>query len=161
MTSTDKAMLETINALKGLSRAVRIGGSDSLIGDIGQTFSGTLGSTKSNIDYIMKNLTLQSFQEAKAKGGSFGAMSNAEWDILGQAASKLNPKSTDEDWNYELGRIENIISGKYYDDAAGSNAVAKQTTATDGDTAVEETTVVSGDDPEFNNQRNSFDEETL
>lgn len=44
------------------------------------------------VENILKTLTLNTFAEAKAKGLTFGAMSEGEWDILGQTASKLTQK---------------------------------------------------------------------
>jgi hypothetical protein len=56
---------------------------------------GFLRTDPARVDFVNKTeqllsyLTLNTFAEAKAKGTTFGAMSNAEWDILRAAASEI------------------------------------------------------------------------
>lgn len=47
----------------------------------------------SEYNYLRDNLTMQHFLELKEWGATFGAMSNAEWDIISKAASNLNVKT--------------------------------------------------------------------
>lgn len=44
----------------------------------------------SDVNYIAKNLTLNKFLELKAQGATFGAMSEAEWRIIGDAADEIS-----------------------------------------------------------------------
>lgn len=67
----------------------------------------TVGTTKSNLNYITKNLTLNKFLEAKKSGASFGSMSNAEWDIISQAASRLRLSQPDAEWKATIQEIAN------------------------------------------------------
>ena len=55
--------------------------SDVLSGDVAE-FTGSMQN-------VVKQLTLNTFSEAKAKGMTFGAMSQGEWDILGESATKI------------------------------------------------------------------------
>lgn len=49
------------------------------------------------VENMVKNLTLMSYAEAKEQGMTFGAMSNAEWQILGQAATAISQWRVHED----------------------------------------------------------------
>lgn len=42
-----------------------------------------------SVENVVKNLTLNTFADAKEQGLTFGAMSQGEWDILAQSASKI------------------------------------------------------------------------
>lgn len=67
----------------------------------------TVGTTKSNLNYITKNLTLNKFLEAKKNWATFGSMSNAEWDIISQAASRLRLSQPDAEWKATIQEIAN------------------------------------------------------
>jgi hypothetical protein len=43
-----------------------------------------------SVENIVKQITLNTFSEAKAKGLTFGAMSQGEWDIISDSATKIN-----------------------------------------------------------------------
>lgn len=42
-----------------------------------------------SVENVVRNLTLNTFAEAKEKGMTFGAMSQGEWDILSESATKI------------------------------------------------------------------------
>ena len=72
-----------------------------------------LPDNKSDYDFIKKNLTLESLQEAKAKGATFWSLSDAEWIILAQAATSLSPYLSKTAFKRELDRIKSQIYANY------------------------------------------------
>jgi len=85
------AFVNTIDALKtdsGLNSSVgptfltRTAGVDAL--------SGAKDDFIASVENVVKTLTLNTFAEAKAKGMTFGAMSEGEWRILGDSATKIS-----------------------------------------------------------------------
>lgn len=70
-----------LNSSVGALGITRVGIADAIIGEK----TDFIGSVES----VIKQLTLNTYEEAKAKGMTFGAMSQGEWDILGQAATKI------------------------------------------------------------------------
>ena len=63
-------------------------------------------------NFLKNNQSLDKFLEAKKNWGTFGSMSNAEWQLIWWAASKLNWETSDE--NFEA-MLEEMI--KDYDQA--------------------------------------------
>lgn len=59
--------------------------------------------------YIKNNMTLNNFLNLKASWATFGAMSNAEWDIVADAASSLSWTLDDAAWRDELRIIANQL----------------------------------------------------
>ena len=85
------AFVNTIDSLKtdsGLNTSVgptflaRTAGIDAL--------SGAKDDFVASVENVVKTLTLNTFAEAKEKGMTFGAMSQGEWDILGDSATKIS-----------------------------------------------------------------------
>ena len=85
------AFVNTIDALKtdsGLNSSVgptfltRTAGVDAL--------SGAKDDFVASVENVVKTLTLNTFAEAKEKGMTFGAMSQGEWNILGDSATKIS-----------------------------------------------------------------------
>lgn len=72
---------------------------------ISSVFGWNLATAKNWYDYIKKNMTLNNFVNLKQSGATFGAMSNAEWDIVSQAATMLNWTLPDDQWKSELKNI--------------------------------------------------------
>ena len=60
-------------------------------------------------NYIKNNMTLNNFLNLKASWATFGAMSNAEWDIVADAASSLSWTLDDAAWRDELKIIANQL----------------------------------------------------
>lgn len=56
--------------------------------------------------------TLNNFLDAKAQGATFGAMSEAEWDMLKASATKLDRRLDKKEYNAELIVIRAIMQGK-------------------------------------------------
>lgn len=69
--------------------------------------------TKAHYNFIKKNLTLDTLQAAKKQGATFGSMSDAERDILAQAATSLSPLLSKTAFRSELQRIRNQIYENY------------------------------------------------
>lgn len=65
------------------------------------------------VDFLLKNLTEKEFLDMKQKWATFGAMSNAEWDIIQQAATDLDAYQSEEEFMDTLVTIYN----QYADDA--------------------------------------------
>ena len=85
------AFVNTIDSLKtdsGLNSSVgptflnRTAGIDAL--------SGAKDDFVASVENVVKTLTLNTFAEAKEKGMTFGAMSQGEWNILGDSATKIS-----------------------------------------------------------------------
>lgn len=51
--------------------------------------SGQVSDFTGSLENVVKTLTLNTYAEAKERGMTFGAMSEAEWDILGQSATQI------------------------------------------------------------------------
>jgi hypothetical protein len=78
--------MDSIKDHPGLNSSVGpLGVARFAVGDAFGNKDSFIGSTEE----ILKKLTLNTFAEAKEKGMTFGAMSQGEWDILGESASKI------------------------------------------------------------------------
>ena len=64
---------------------------------------------RNGFNYITDNMTLQNFLNLKASGATFGAMSNAERDIVANAASMLEYDLPDDVWRDTLRTIANQL----------------------------------------------------
>lgn len=64
-------------------------------------------------NYVKNNLTLESLQVAKAKGATFGAMSDEEWSILSQSASALSPRISWTKFQKEIQNIREQVYANY------------------------------------------------
>ena len=63
-------------------------------------------------DFIKENMTLDSFIDAKNQGATFGAMSEGEWQILRNSATKLDRRLDPKDYKAELVAIRSVMQGK-------------------------------------------------
>ena len=86
----DVNYVNTVDALKshpGLNSSVGpVGLARMAVGDQFGNKDDFIASTEN----ILKKLTMQTYQEAKDAGATFGAMQQAEWDMLAEAASKIS-----------------------------------------------------------------------
>jgi hypothetical protein len=57
-------------------------------------------------------MTLDSFIDAKEAGATFGAMSEGEWKILRNSATKLDRRLNPKDYKAELIAIRSVMEGK-------------------------------------------------
>lgn len=80
------------NTLDGLKTHPGLNSSVGSVGvariGIGDAF-GNKDDFVSSVENVLRVLTLNTFAEAKEKGMTFGAMSEGEWDILSQSATKI------------------------------------------------------------------------
>ncbi len=131
---------EALNQLYNLSKAQRskilLAGDSSTIAALDLLlWKWVVGTTKSNLNYITKNLTLNKFLDAKKNGATFGSMSNAEWDIISQSASRLNLSQTDADWKSTIQEIANnmwisLAGAKTYNSTNTTNNTNNTTNTT-------------------------------
>jgi hypothetical protein len=88
----DISFVNTLDSLKnhaGMAKAVGTSGLARWTPFKIDTMSGQVSDFVGSIENVVKTLTLNTFEEAKAKGMTFGAMSQGEWDILGQTSTKI------------------------------------------------------------------------
>jgi hypothetical protein len=101
----------------------------------------------SKVENVLNTLTLNTFAEAKAKGMTFGAMSEGEWKILADSASALTSRritkgsgddkrvigyrGTVDSFKNDLGDIQNGFK-KAYSDATGTGYPEGVTVGDDG-----------------------------
>lgn len=89
----DVNFINTIDILKdhpGMSKAVGTTGLARFTPFKADVMTGQVSDFVGSVENIVKQLTLNTFAEAKARGITFGASSEAEWKILGDSASKIN-----------------------------------------------------------------------
>lgn len=85
----DTAFVNTMDTLKDHS------GMNSAVGPIGLARIGIADAFGAkdefigSVENVVKQLTLNTFAEAKERGMTFGAMSEGEWRILGESATKI------------------------------------------------------------------------
>jgi hypothetical protein len=105
-----------------LGKASTIVGLPSLLGDAGAKISGSGQDFAGGVHKLVGGLTLQSLIDAKARGATFGALSEGELNILANSASAINDWEIKDDkgkgtgvWNIdeksfkkELETIENL-----------------------------------------------------
>ncbi len=73
----------------GMSKSVgttRLGRWTPFTADV---FTGDVSDFTGSVNNIVKKLTLTTFEEARARGVTFGAADKSEWDMLGQSATKI------------------------------------------------------------------------
>lgn len=99
----------SLDNLSKTSRAERLASLSKVSSWIAWALSPEAASLKADYDYIKNNLTVGNFLDIKKKWGTFGAMSEAERDIVRSSASKLNPWLSDAEWNKELNRIADVM----------------------------------------------------
>lgn len=96
----DAMFVNTIDGLKthpGMAKAVgttKLARFTPLTADV---MTGQVADFTGSVQNIVKTLTLNTFEEAKAKGMTFGAMSKDEWVILGQTATKIDAWTRERD----------------------------------------------------------------
>ncbi len=81
--------LDTLKNHPGMSKAVGTSGLARWTPFKADTMTGQVSDFVGSVENVVKTLTLNTFEEAKAKGMTFGAMSQGEWDILGKTATKI------------------------------------------------------------------------
>jgi hypothetical protein len=89
----DANFINTIDALKthpGMSKAVGTTPLARWTPFKADVMTGQVSDFVGSIENVVKNLTLNTYAEAKEKGMTFGAMSEGEWEILGDSATKIN-----------------------------------------------------------------------
>lgn len=82
--------LDTLGNHPGMSKAVGTNKLARFTPFKADVMTGEVSDFVGSVQNVVKQLTLNSYAEAKAQGLTFGAMSEAEWDILGNAATKIN-----------------------------------------------------------------------
>ena len=85
----DAMFVNTLDSLKdhpGLNTSV---GPTALTRIAGIDAFGNKDDFIGSVENVVRTLTLNTFAEAKEKGMTFGAMSQGEWDILSESASKI------------------------------------------------------------------------
>lgn len=103
-TSSSSSLLDDIFSLKWWGRAWRI------TSPWAQLASWKVNDKVNKFNFIKENLTLEKFVDLKNRWATFGAMSNAEREIVRNSASKLNRLMSDSEWDKELTNIYNRIS---------------------------------------------------
>jgi len=89
----DAQFVNTLDALKnhpGMSKAVGAVALARFTPFKADVTTGQVSDFTGSVDNIVRQLTLNTYAEAKEKGMTFGAMSEGEWDILAAAATKIN-----------------------------------------------------------------------
>lgn len=128
---------QALNQLYNLPRSQRALIWNGVTSWISTLVSWELWNALANYNYIRKNLTLQNFKDIKASWASFGAMSNAEWDIVWQAASRLSLTQSDEARKETIREIANnmwiSLSG-----ATTYNNTTNSTTNTNNSTSADD-----------------------
>lgn len=76
---------------------------------------------KADYNFLKSNLTLESLQAAKARGATFGSMSDGERSILAQAATSLSPWLSKGRFESEIQNIRNQIYENYPSLAGGTS----------------------------------------
>jgi len=87
------SFVNTIDSLKnhpGMAKAVGTTGVARWTPFKADTMTGQVSDFVGSVENIVKQLTLNTYAEAKERGMTFGAMSESEWDILGNSATKIN-----------------------------------------------------------------------
>ena len=125
---------QALNQLYNLPRSQRVLIWNGLTSWLSTLASWELWNALANYNYIRKNLTLQNFKDIKASGASFGAMSNAEWDIVWQAASRLALTQSDDAWKDTIREIANNMWVQLSPVTYSSNTSNNTSTNTDTNT---------------------------
>lgn len=107
-TSTGNPFVSAVNNLSWTSRATRLAAL-WVAWWLVWALSPEASSLKADYDYIKNNLTLGNFLDIKKKGWTFGSMTESEWDIVKNSATKLKPWLSDSAWEAELNRISEIL----------------------------------------------------
>lgn len=82
--------IDTLKTHAGISKAVGVVGLARFTPFKADVLSGQVSEFTGSVEQIVKQLTLNTFAEAKEKGITFGAMTAPEWAILGDSATKIN-----------------------------------------------------------------------
>lgn len=88
----DISFVNTLDTLKnhpGMAKAVGTSGLARWTPFSADTMSGQVSDFVGSIENVIKQLTLNTFAEAKAKGITFGAGSEGEWKLIGESATKI------------------------------------------------------------------------
>ena len=93
-----------LNALYNLPRASRLKIKEA---ENVATLNSVLWNANSYYDYLRDNLTLSNFLNMKKNWATFGSMSNAEWEIVWNAATNLKREQWDEAWKATIKEIAN------------------------------------------------------
>ena len=93
-----------LNALYNLPRASRLQIKEA---ENVATLNSVLWNANSYYDYLRDNLTLSNFLNMKKNWATFGSMSNAEWEIVWNAATNLKREQWDEAWKATIKEIAN------------------------------------------------------
>lgn len=104
-TASKLATIEALINSDGLNSSV--GGNPLARMQLTDALTGEADDFVSGVEQIISGLSLDELQEAKAKGATFGALSNAEWEILAASATaiggrRVRAKAGDGE---ELGRV--------------------------------------------------------
>jgi hypothetical protein len=97
----DVQFVNTLDSLKGhpgMNKAVGTNALARWTPFKADVMTGQVSDFVGSVENVVKQLTLNTFAEAKEKGITFGATSQGEWDILGNTATKISSwKRTRED----------------------------------------------------------------
>jgi hypothetical protein len=88
----DVNFVNTLDSLKnhpGMNKAVGTTGLARWTPFKADVMTGQVSDFTGSVENVVKQLTLNTYAEAKAKGMTFGAMSEGEWKILASSASKI------------------------------------------------------------------------
>lgn len=117
-----------VGAIPGAIGGGIIGAGTALFGTGKQTYSQLTGKEQnfiSTVDQLKSDLSLDSLIEAKAKGATFGALSDTEMAILSSAATKIGTweikkdgkvvgyNASEKDFKNELNKINNFAKLDY------------------------------------------------
>lgn len=81
--------IDTLKNHPGMSKAVGTTGLARFTPFKADVMTGQVSDFVGSVENVVKILTLNTLQEQKAAGATFGAMDKSEWDILGQSATKI------------------------------------------------------------------------
>lgn len=76
------------------------------LGKIGAKIPGTVAADiKSNLQYVVDNLVIPTFANAKAQGVTFGAASEKEWEMIKNGVANLDQNQSPESYRANVFRI--------------------------------------------------------
>lgn len=76
------------------------------LGKVGAKIPGTVAADiKSNLQYVVDNLVIPTFANAKAQGVTFGAASEKEWEMIKNGVANLDPNQSPESYRANVFRI--------------------------------------------------------
>jgi hypothetical protein len=82
--------LDSLADHRGMAKAVGTSGLARWTPFKADVMTGDVSDFVGAVENVVKNLTLNSFAEAKDRGMTFGAMSEGEWKILGDSATRIS-----------------------------------------------------------------------